>query len=153
MILAVAACIIPQIQTNNPKKNRTIRLSIAGAAIVISAVIIIVHLIPIPANGQHLVYITSTGTKYHDMSCQHLHSSCIETTLASAIGQGYSACSQCQTPVYFPTDYQRTLLDLFNRQSLLTIVYIILAIGILCLLHYLLYLVYKGYHKRRKPPQ
>ncbi len=43
-----------------------------------------------------IVYITKTGEKYHRAGCQYLRKSCIEITRASAIAQGYTACSRCK---------------------------------------------------------
>ena len=46
-------------------------------------------------NDEHaIVYITSTGTKYHQAGCHHLRQSSIPITLAEAGKRGYSAC-QC----------------------------------------------------------
>ena len=43
-----------------------------------------------------IVYITSTGTKYHQAGCHHLRQSRIPITLAEAGKRGYSACSVCK---------------------------------------------------------
>ena len=45
-----------------------------------------------------IVYITSTGTKYHQAGCQHLRKSSIPITLAEAGKRGYNACSVCKPP-------------------------------------------------------
>lgn len=41
------------------------------------------------------VYVTETGSKYHENGCQYLHSSKIPTTYLDAIADGYSRCSRC----------------------------------------------------------
>lgn len=41
------------------------------------------------------VYITETGSKYHNWGCQYLSQSCREISLDDAIAQGYTACSRC----------------------------------------------------------
>lgn len=41
------------------------------------------------------VYITETGSKYHQDGCQYLHSSQIPTTRLDAIADGYFRCSRC----------------------------------------------------------
>ena len=45
-----------------------------------------------------IVYITITGTKYHQAGCHHLRQSSIPITLAEAGKRGYSACSVCKPP-------------------------------------------------------
>lgn len=42
-----------------------------------------------------VVYITDTGSKYHNWGCQYLSQSCYEISLDDAIAQGYTACSRC----------------------------------------------------------
>ncbi len=44
------------------------------------------------------VYITNQGSKYHRAGCRYLKSSCIETTLSSALGMGYEPCKVCNPP-------------------------------------------------------
>ncbi len=41
------------------------------------------------------VYITDTGSKYHQDGCRYLSESKIEISLADAIAQGYEPCSVC----------------------------------------------------------
>lgn len=41
------------------------------------------------------VYITKTGSKYHDSGCSYLSKSKIEITLSDAKSRGFSACSKC----------------------------------------------------------
>ena len=40
------------------------------------------------------VYITKSGTKYHNADCKHLSKSKIEIDLQKAIDKGYTACSR-----------------------------------------------------------
>lgn len=51
-----------------------------------------------PATQSNVVYITKTGSKYHNYGCSYLKKSCIETTLSSAKSSGYGACSRCNPP-------------------------------------------------------
>lgn len=50
------------------------------------------------------VYVTKTGTKYHNYGCQHLRSSQIPVTLEYAVGRGYAPCIDCHSDrlVYTP---------------------------------------------------
>ncbi|WP_425755135.1 hypothetical protein ACPW7J_09695 [Ihubacter sp. rT4E-8] len=41
------------------------------------------------------VYITDTGSKYHQYGCRYLSQSCHEISLSDAKSQGYDACSVC----------------------------------------------------------
>lgn len=51
-------------------------------------------------NGDTIVYVTTTGTKYHRKSCGYLNRSCYEITLREAVKSGYSPCSRCSPPRY-----------------------------------------------------
>lgn len=51
-------------------------------------------------NGDKIVYITRTGSKYHYASCSYLHSSSIDILLVEAINRGYGSCSRCDPPEY-----------------------------------------------------
>lgn len=46
-------------------------------------------------NYEQTVYITNTGSKYHNYGCQYLRQSCIAIDMSDAIWQGYTACSRC----------------------------------------------------------
>lgn len=41
------------------------------------------------------VYVTKTGTKYHDEYCRYLSHSKVEIELSKALKLGYDACSVC----------------------------------------------------------
>lgn len=41
------------------------------------------------------VYVTNTGSKYHQAGCQYLRQSCIPIDLGRAKSAGYTACSRC----------------------------------------------------------
>lgn len=41
------------------------------------------------------VYVTNTGSKYHENGCQYLRESKIAISLSNAKAQGYDACSRC----------------------------------------------------------
>ena len=42
-----------------------------------------------------VVYVTSTGSKYHEYGCQYLRQSCHEINLSDARDRGYTPCSKC----------------------------------------------------------
>ena len=42
-----------------------------------------------------IVYITETGSKYHNWGCQYLSQSCIKVSIEYALDQGLTACSKC----------------------------------------------------------
>lgn len=48
--------------------------------------------------GNQIVYITSTGHKYHRNSCYYLSKSCYSIKLEDAKAQGYTPCSACNPP-------------------------------------------------------
>lgn len=45
-----------------------------------------------------VVYITSTGTKYHRDGCRYLANSKLAITLVQANAQGYTPCGVCRPP-------------------------------------------------------
>ncbi|MBS5620902.1 MULTISPECIES: hypothetical protein [Eubacterium] len=45
-----------------------------------------------------IVYITNSGTKYHEEGCRYLKHSSIEISLTDAIDEGYDPCSVCSPP-------------------------------------------------------
>ena len=53
-------------------------------------------------NGDTIVYVTNTGSKYHVRSCGYLKSSS-EICLEDAIIEGYTPCSRCAPPIYTGT--------------------------------------------------
>ena len=50
-------------------------------------------------NGDTIVYITESGTKYHSYGCSYLAKSCYEITLEEAANSGYDRCSRCNPPI------------------------------------------------------
>ena len=50
----------------------------------------------------HTVYITKTGTKYHQSDCGYLKSSKFSIKLEEAIERGYTPCSVCKPPKKSP---------------------------------------------------
>ena len=50
---------------------------------------------PSGADGETIVYITETGSKYHYSTCRTLKDSRIKTTLDSALSNAYTACGIC----------------------------------------------------------
>lgn len=49
------------------------------------------------APGTTTVYITNTGSKYHNAGCRYLKKSCHAVSLQDAVA-GYSPCSVCRPP-------------------------------------------------------
>ena len=45
--------------------------------------------------AENTVYITNTGSKYHQYGCRYLSQSCHKISLSDAQSQGYDACSVC----------------------------------------------------------
>lgn len=58
---------------------------------------------PVPvspgSNDNVIVYITKTGTKYHEAGCRYLSKSQIPISLREAKARGYGSCSICDPPV------------------------------------------------------
>jgi len=54
----------------------------------------------LPAGDEEniIVYITKTGTRYHQAGCRYLSEETISLTLAEAVEQGYTPCRVCQPP-------------------------------------------------------
>ena len=50
------------------------------------------------ASGDTTVYVTATGSKYHNEGCRYLKRSCYSISLQDAVDQGYTACSVCNPP-------------------------------------------------------
>jgi len=44
------------------------------------------------------VYITATGSKYHEIWCSYLSKSCYSISLSDAKASGYTPCSRCNPP-------------------------------------------------------
>lgn len=53
---------------------------------------------PKPAPQSTTVYVTKTGEKYHRGTCGSLRKSRIETTVAQAKRDGFTACKVCKPP-------------------------------------------------------
>ena len=51
--------------------------------------------LPGSGDGDAVVYVTDTGSKYHLDGCGYLNKSRIELTLDEAIERGYTPCSRC----------------------------------------------------------
>lgn len=67
-------------------------------------------------NGDTIVYITATGTKYHRGSCGYLRSR-YELTLREAVTRGYTPCSRCAPPRFNGTLENKTTEQAEVRQS------------------------------------
>ncbi len=48
------------------------------------------------SGGETIVYITTTGSKYHQDGCRYLSKSKIPVSCADAIAQGYEPCGVCK---------------------------------------------------------
>lgn len=69
-------------------------------ALLLATLILLAAAIPaFAASGSTIVYITETGKKYHNEGCSSLRQSCIEKTLAEAVGLGLEPCGKCHPPV------------------------------------------------------
>jgi micrococcal nuclease len=44
------------------------------------------------------IYVTRTGSKYHQAGCRYLSQSAIAISLSKAKAQGYTPCSVCNPP-------------------------------------------------------
>ena len=53
----------------------------------------------VAADGQTLVYVSNSGSKYHRENCSALRRSKIEISLSEAIHSGYGPCQMCSPPV------------------------------------------------------
>ena len=51
---------------------------------------------PTEESGGYTVYVTATGTKYHEWGCRYLSKSAIEKTCAWVKANGYTPCSVCK---------------------------------------------------------
>ena len=47
-------------------------------------------------NWEIMVYVTDTGTKYHEYGCRYLRKSCNEIEFESAKNRGYKPCKICE---------------------------------------------------------
>jgi len=50
------------------------------------------------ASNDTIVYITRTGSKYHQSWCSYLRKSKIAITLEEAKAEGYTPCKRCKPP-------------------------------------------------------
>lgn len=50
---------------------------------------------PTEVNGDEVVYITNSGSRYHTATCRWVSDSCIEISLETAISRGYTPCGTC----------------------------------------------------------
>ena len=50
------------------------------------------------ASGDTTVYVTATGSKYHNEGFRYLKRSCYSISLQDAVDQGHTACSVCNPP-------------------------------------------------------
>ncbi|MBQ6402159.1 MAG: hypothetical protein IJI20_07745 [Firmicutes bacterium] len=46
-------------------------------------------------DGEHMVYVTNSGEKYHSPFCRYLRYSSREMTIQEAESRGYEPCSRC----------------------------------------------------------
>ena len=50
------------------------------------------------SKGEVIVYVTTTGRKYHTASCRYLRKGATPLKLKDAVKAGYSPCSVCKPP-------------------------------------------------------
>jgi methylphosphotriester-DNA--protein-cysteine methyltransferase len=60
-------------------------------SVAIMALIVVTH----AAAATQIVYITKSGTKYHNRNCRYLTTSQEPLALAKAQEQGYKPCKRC----------------------------------------------------------
>lgn len=118
-LLMITVCIVAQLRCADKKKTILIRSAIIASAVIIYTVVVILCLQPIKANGDEIVYITQTGSKYHSSECRHLRQSRIQTTLEQAIDGGYDDCAHCSVAQYIPQTITKSFPDLYSKQGLL----------------------------------
>ena len=75
---------ITSILNNNNNANNTLNSSITSLQTQYSE-----------SAGNEIVYVTSTGSCYHNKYCRYLWKSCIPMKKKDAIRQGYHSCSRC----------------------------------------------------------
>lgn len=80
-------------------------------------------------NGDRIVYITRTGSKYHYASCSHLHSSSIKISIKDADSMGYGSCSRCDPPGYISEDEYNERKE--SRSPALLIIFSLIMTGFL----------------------
>ena len=103
-------------------------------------------------NGNIIVHVTRTGSKYHNGSCSYLHSSDIRTTLYDAvITYKLSPCSRCDPPRLSDTqirEYKRAIeeeqqkeLEEFSKPFVIIgyIVTALIVIPMICNIGYIIY--------------
>lgn len=66
-------------------------------------------------NGDSIVHITKTGSKYHSAGCSYLKSD-IEITLSNAVSQGYTPCSRCNPIILKTADYNEKSTTVTNLE-------------------------------------
>ncbi|WP_224994314.1 hypothetical protein [Cesiribacter sp. SM1] len=67
------------------------------------------------ASSLQTVYVTKTGSKYHEDGCRYLSKSKIETTVKDARAKGYEPCKVCKPPVALKTPEGIELFAIVNK--------------------------------------
>lgn len=80
-----------------------------------------------PPNGNTIVYVTRTGSRYHYASCSYLHSSSIRISLREADDRGYGSCSRCDPPEYISEE------EYYERKANRSPVFLALGIPLIAL--------------------
>lgn len=93
-------------------------------------------------NGDQIVRITNTGSKYHYSGCSYLHSSSIKITLEEAVSKGYDSCSRCDPPEYISEDKYNE--NRAARSPVLMIIFSLIMTGFLWAFLYRLIKEYSG---------
>ena len=150
LLIFVTSCIVPLIKAQRKKKQRLLRCMVIGCGILLYAVVVIVSLQPIKANGSTTVYITNTGTKYHTSDCNHLYRSRSAITLVDAIGEGYKGCKNCDPPTYVPQTIQPSFTDLYDIKDIKITLQAVVLFAVYIILVFLLpYALWKRWKKKR----
>lgn len=150
LIILVVGCIVPIIKTPNKRKRYTTRIIIIACGVLLYAIVVLIALKPINANGATIVYITRTGSKYHAENCRHLYSSSQEIELKEALQRGYDDCSNCITPHYVPETIYPHFQDLYPLKSIKAVAFSIIGIAAYIFLLYILpYILWNRWKKKR----
>lgn len=117
LLILVIAMVSLMLRNCTGKKGAIIRLVVILLSLACLAALLFLYLSPIQANGDEIVFITDTGSKYHAEGCRHLHS-CVPIRLDDAVAEGYGDCAHCLTPKYVPETYYPTIADLLPPEGI-----------------------------------
>ena len=150
MLVISSACIVSCIRFADSKKTIRIRAIVIIVAMLIFILVIAINLIPIPGNGNEIVYITDTGVRYHRENCGSLFFSSSSVSLEKAVELGYTPCHNCSPPEYLSKTIYPKFSDLFDCQTLDIAVLSLLCISVYVLIFFILPSLIARHIKRNK---